>query len=126
MRLYIDDDSVDPGLIRLLRRDGHDVQVPADVGLTGSSDQAHLAHAIRGQRAILTRNYGDFQDLHDLVVSAANGVDEIALYPLREGHAAARFLKALDADVLPVTRRLSFIVHVLVARAGAPVWPFAL
>jgi len=44
MRLHIDDDSVDPGLIRLLRRDGHDVQVPADVGRVGSSDQAHLAH----------------------------------------------------------------------------------
>ena len=57
MRLYIDDDSVDPGLIRLLRRDGHDVQIPADAGLVGSSDQVHLAHAIRHRRAILTRNY---------------------------------------------------------------------
>jgi predicted nuclease of predicted toxin-antitoxin system len=73
MRLYIDDDSVDPSLIRLLRRDGHDVQVPADVGLAGSSDHAHLAHAIRQQRAIVTRNYGDFDDLHDLVILAANG-----------------------------------------------------
>jgi Domain of unknown function (DUF5615) len=73
MRLYIDDDCVDPGFIRLLRRDGHDVQVPAGVGLTGSSDQAHLAHAIRERRAILTRNYGDFEDLDDLVVSAASG-----------------------------------------------------
>jgi hypothetical protein len=43
MRPYIDDDSVDPGLIRLLRRGGHDVQVPTDVGLAGSSDQAHKA-----------------------------------------------------------------------------------
>jgi hypothetical protein len=73
MRLYLDDDSVDPGLIRLLRRDGHDVEVPADIGLSGRSDQAHLAHAIRDRRAVLTRNYGDFQDLHDLVVLAANG-----------------------------------------------------
>lgn|SRR5262245_13102775 len=73
MRLYIDDDSVDPALIRLLRRDGHDVQIPADVGLTGRSDQAHLAHAIRDRRAILTRNSDDFADLHDLVVFAANG-----------------------------------------------------
>jgi len=73
MRLYIDDDSVDPGLIRLLRRDGHDVQVPADIGLAGSSDQVHLAHAIRHRRAILTRNYRDFEALHDLVVFAANG-----------------------------------------------------
>src|SRR5262249_12513266 len=73
MRLYIDDDSVDPSLIRLLRRDGHDVQIPADVGLVGRSDQAHLAHAIRSLRAILTRNHDDFDDLHDLVVLAANG-----------------------------------------------------
>jgi predicted nuclease of predicted toxin-antitoxin system len=76
MRLYIDDDSVDPALIRLLRRDGHDVQIPADVGLAGSSDQAHLAHAIRDRRAILTRNSDDFEDLHDLVVFAANGHHE--------------------------------------------------
>lgn len=73
MRLYIDDDSVDPSLLRLLRRGGHDVQIPADVGQVGSSDQVHLAHAIRDRRAILTRNHGDFDDLHDLVILAANG-----------------------------------------------------
>ena len=39
----------------------------------GRSDQAHLAHAIRDRRAILTRNHGDFDDLHDLVVLAAQG-----------------------------------------------------
>ena len=43
MRLHLDDDSADPNLVRLLLRDGHDVQIPADVGLTGRSDQAHLA-----------------------------------------------------------------------------------
>jgi predicted nuclease of predicted toxin-antitoxin system len=73
VRLYVDDDSVDPSLIRLLHRDGHDVQIPADAGLAGSSDQTHLAHAIREGRAILTRNYKDFEALHDLVVRAANG-----------------------------------------------------
>jgi hypothetical protein len=76
MRLYIDDDSVDPGLIRVLRRDKHDVQVPTDVGLGGKSDQVHLAHAIRKQRAILTRNYRDFEALHDLVIAAARGHHE--------------------------------------------------
>jgi predicted nuclease of predicted toxin-antitoxin system len=73
MRLYLDDDSVDPSLIRLLRRDGHDVQVPADVGLAGSTDPIHLAHAIRNRRALLTRNHRDFESLHDLIVFAANG-----------------------------------------------------
>ncbi len=76
MRLYIDDDSVDPSLTRLLRRDGHDVQIPADISLAGRSDQVHLAHAIRNQRAILTKNYRDFEALHDLVVHAAHGHHE--------------------------------------------------
>lgn len=69
----MDDDSIDPRLLRLLRRDGHDVQIPADVGLAGSNDQSHLAHAIRDRRAVLTRNYDDFEALHDLVVFAAQG-----------------------------------------------------
>ena len=76
MRIYVDDDSVDPALLRLLRRDEHDVQIPADVGLVASSDQTHLAHAIRGLRAMLTRNAGDFDDLHDLVIFAALGHHE--------------------------------------------------
>ncbi len=76
MRLYVDDDSVDPQLVRLLRRDRHEVQAPADVGLTGQRDQVHLAHAIRDQRAILTRNAVDFEALHDLVVFAAHGHHE--------------------------------------------------
>jgi hypothetical protein len=76
MRLYIDDDSVDPNLIRLPRRDGHDVRIPADVGMVGAKDHAHLAHAIRDHRVILTRNYKDFEGLHDLVVFAASGHHE--------------------------------------------------
>jgi hypothetical protein len=73
MRIYLDDDSVDPNLIRRLRRDTHDVQVPAEVGMVGRKDPAHLAHAIRKQRALLTRNYRDFNELHDLVVVASQG-----------------------------------------------------
>jgi hypothetical protein len=76
MRPYLDDDSVDPSLIRLLRRDGYDVQTPTDVGLAGSIDQVHLAHAIRQRRAILTRNYRDFEALDNLIVFAANGHHE--------------------------------------------------
>jgi ABC-type Mn2+/Zn2+ transport system ATPase subunit len=76
MRLYVDDDSADPHLIRLLRRDGHEVQTPTDVGLSGQRDQVHLAHAIRERRALLTRNAVDFAALHDLVVFAAHGHHE--------------------------------------------------
>jgi predicted nuclease of predicted toxin-antitoxin system len=67
MRLYLDDDSVEALLVRLLRHAGHDVQILADVGMAGANDPVHLTHAIREGRAILTKNYGDFQELHLLV-----------------------------------------------------------
>jgi hypothetical protein len=40
MKLYLDDDSVDPLLIRLLREAGHDMRLPAEVGLSGGPDAA--------------------------------------------------------------------------------------
>jgi hypothetical protein len=46
------------------------------VGPIGSSDQVHLAHAIRQRRALLSRNYRDFESLHDLIIFAANGHHE--------------------------------------------------
>jgi predicted nuclease of predicted toxin-antitoxin system len=68
MNLYLDDDTADPLLARLLRRAGHDVQMPADVGMAGRPDPVHLAHAVRQGRVLLTKNYSDFSDLHDLVM----------------------------------------------------------
>jgi hypothetical protein len=70
MRLYLDDDAVSGLLVRLLRQAGHEVQIPADAGLTGQPDPVHLAHTIRESRVTLTRNYRDFELLHALVMQA--------------------------------------------------------
>jgi predicted nuclease of predicted toxin-antitoxin system len=70
MRLYLDDDIASALLTRLLRNAGHDVQTPADVGLAGKSDAIHLTHAIHETRVCLSRNYGDFEALHLLLVEA--------------------------------------------------------
>jgi predicted nuclease of predicted toxin-antitoxin system len=67
MRLYLDDDLVSHHLVRLLRTAGHDVQVPADVGVAGARDAVHLARAVQDGRICLTRNYDDFEALHDLI-----------------------------------------------------------
>jgi hypothetical protein len=67
MKLYIDDGGASPLLARLLRQAGHDVILPVDAGLSGRSDPIHLAHSIREGRALLTKNYRDFEDLHDLI-----------------------------------------------------------
>lgn len=70
MRLYLDDDSADPHLVRLLRNAGHEVRVPADVNMSGQSDSVHLTHAIRDNWICLTRNFDDFEDLHNLVLES--------------------------------------------------------
>ncbi len=69
MKLYLDDDSAAALLIRLLRRAGHDVQIPFDVGLNGRHDPVHLKHAALQDRVLLSHNHKDFELLHELVVA---------------------------------------------------------
>jgi hypothetical protein len=69
MRLYIDDDSVHTVLVRRLRQDGHDVLVPTDIGQYGAHDPVHLRLAILDQRAFLTGNNRDFEELHELLIA---------------------------------------------------------
>jgi hypothetical protein len=70
MRLYLDDDSADPLLVRLLRHAGHDVQIPADIGKSGHPDPFHLQQAILTSRVFLSGNHDDFDLLHNLVLAA--------------------------------------------------------
>jgi predicted nuclease of predicted toxin-antitoxin system len=72
MNLYVDDDTVKALLVILLRRAGHQVTVPADVGMAGQSDARHLVYAATNSCVVLTRNHDDFRDLH-FVVQATHG-----------------------------------------------------
>lgn len=67
MNLYLDDDSVDRVLVKLLKKAGHNVQIPLDVGLSGKDDPVHLIHAAKESRVFLSANYKDFRNLHDLI-----------------------------------------------------------
>src|SRR5258708_2568270 len=69
MRLYLDEDSVNTLLIRLLRLAGHDVIIPTDVGKSGENDPVQLRVAILEQRTLLTGNNDDFEELHDLLMA---------------------------------------------------------
>lgn len=68
MRLYLDDDSAWPLLARLLRTAGHDVALPADVGMSGQDDAVHLAWAVEQGRVLLSGNHDDFRNLHNLIM----------------------------------------------------------
>lgn len=72
MKLYLDDDSIADELIARLRKAGHDVVVPADVGLAGASDPRHFVYAMQHDLVLLSRNAVDYGELHE-VVTAAQG-----------------------------------------------------
>lgn len=67
MDLYLDDNSVKVSLASILRRAGHQVTLPSDVGLVSATDPRHLASCAAHGRALITKDYDDFLDLHDLV-----------------------------------------------------------
>ncbi|MGI8977673.1 MAG: DUF5615 family PIN-like protein [Pirellulaceae bacterium] len=67
MKLYLDDDAISGRLIQALRRDGHDAQVPGDVGLGGDQDAVHQTHCIREDRVLISYNHRDFDHLHVLI-----------------------------------------------------------
>jgi predicted nuclease of predicted toxin-antitoxin system len=71
VKLYLDDDICATLLVALLRKAGHDVVVPADLGMAGSHDAEHLLPCIREERVFLTKNYVDFIPIHHLVVGCS-------------------------------------------------------
>jgi hypothetical protein len=85
MRPYLDDDSVDPLLVTLLRKAGHDVRLPFQIGLSGSHDAVHLKIAIREARVLLTGNHKDFIPMQELIMES-------------QGHHPGIFLVRRDND----------------------------
>jgi hypothetical protein len=68
MRLYLDDDTANLLLVKLLRREGHSVLIPADFKMSGTKDPSHLRRAIREAASLMSHNYDDFQLLHELLM----------------------------------------------------------
>jgi hypothetical protein len=71
VKLYLDDDTCAGLLVALLRKAGHDVLIPADVGLSGGHDAAHLLRSVVEGRVFLTHNYKDFEPIHNLVIGCS-------------------------------------------------------
>ena len=66
IRLLVDEDLQARALVNLLRSAGHDVVTATGAGLGAASDQYVLAYARAQGRVLLTRNAGDFRDLHEV------------------------------------------------------------
>jgi hypothetical protein len=118
MNLYLDEDSVERLLVQLLRQAGHDVQLPANVGLSGQDDPLHLTHAIRDGRALLSRNHQDYLNLHNLVVVAGGHHSGILIVrrdndPKRDLRAAGivRALRNLLTAGVPLLDQFHILNH---------------
>ena len=63
-RLYLDEDSMQRGLVEALSLRGVDVVTALEAGLKERSDQQHLEYAASQGRALYSFNVADFCRLH--------------------------------------------------------------
>jgi predicted nuclease of predicted toxin-antitoxin system len=109
MNLYLDDNMIKGALVARLRRAGHTVVVPADVGLSGAWDPSHLLQAVQQNLALVTRNHDDFKELH-LLVQATRG-QHTGMLVVRDDNDPRRDMK--DGDISRAIANLE--------AAGAPI-----
>lgn len=118
MKLYLDDNSADPRLAEALRKAGYDVLLPVEAGYAGSTDPRHWRLALEQGRALLTRDYHDFLDLHELVMAAGGRHPGLLVVradndPARDlttrGIAAA--ISRLEGSGLPILDQIHILNH---------------
>jgi predicted nuclease of predicted toxin-antitoxin system len=108
MNFYLDDNISKGRLAERLRRAGHQVVLPATVGLASSADPNHFLHAIEQNLVLVTKDHEDFFVLHR-IVRAAQG-QHAGIFAVREDNDPRRDMK--DADVVRAIHNL--------AQAGVP------
>ena len=118
MRLYLDDNITDRRVVAQLQRLGHAVRLPAEMGQSGVSDAKHLASAIRHTDVLLTQNYQDFLDLHDLILAAGGQHPGILLIyaendPTRDmtPRSIAVAITKLEAVGVPLVNQVYIVNH---------------
>jgi hypothetical protein len=118
MTISLDDDSASRQLTLVLRKAGHDVSTPTDLGISGAPDPVHLTRAIREGRVLLTRNARDFTLLHDLVRASGGGHPGILLLhfdndPTRDltPKDVATAIAKLEASRVPISNELHVLNH---------------
>jgi hypothetical protein len=81
VRLYLDEDALQDGLVQALRNSGVDVITVADVNRLSFSDEAQLILSTQQQRVIYSFNMGDFHQLHSSFVAEGRSHSGIILVP---------------------------------------------
>jgi predicted nuclease of predicted toxin-antitoxin system len=69
VRILIDENMSSTRLAMRLQASGHDPVLATEIGLVSLNDARVLTWAVGQGRPVLTRDHGDFVDLHDLVMA---------------------------------------------------------
>ena len=118
MNLYLDDDSSQALLVRLLRREGHTVITSMDAGMSGRKDAEHFAAAIQLVHVLLTHNHEDFDALHELI--RISGGQHVGVFTVRRDNDKSKDMKPSDivrairnlvAAAVPVADQLIVLNH---------------
>jgi predicted nuclease of predicted toxin-antitoxin system len=118
MRFLIDENLSSPRLASRLRALGHDPVMADEAGLLSVSDPRVLVFAITRDLPVLTRDAEDFEDLHDLVLTAGGhhpGVlivrfDNDPRHNLTDRGISGAIHK-LESSGIPISDRLHVLNH---------------
>ena len=118
MKIYLDDDSAEVLLARLLQADGHDVVVSDQVGNRGIRRPRAFPICDQRRPRLFTRNYDDFKLLHVLVVRSGGHHPGVLVVrrdndPKRDLKAkgVVRALRKLIQSSAPITDELNVLNH---------------
>lgn len=118
MRVLVDENMSNPRLEAKLRAEGHDPVMASDAGLLSESDPRVLAWAISQALPVLTRDYKDFRDLHDLVLTARGHHGGILVVRFDNDpannlsdRAIAHALTKLESSGVPVEDQIHVVNH---------------
>lgn len=118
MILSLDDNSIKGSMVGALRKAGHRVVLPADVGLAGVSDPRHLGHCATQGFVLLTQDHEDLLDLPVLVQSVHGQHAGILVVrtdndPGRDmkDHDVVRAIAHLEAITVPIANEHHILNH---------------
>jgi predicted nuclease of predicted toxin-antitoxin system len=118
MKILIDENLSNRRLAGRLHAAGHDVELAGDAGLLSASDPRALIWAVGEDRCVLTQDYEDFTDLHDLIMACGGRHPGLLIIcfdqdPRRNltdrGIVAA--LKNLESSGVPISSQLHVLNH---------------
>jgi hypothetical protein len=118
LSLFLDEDSLNSGLVRGLRSRNIDVLTVAEAGRRGASDEQQLEFAVSVGRAVYTANLADFARLNDRWLATGQhhaGIIVLARQSLSVGvqlRALARLCE--ECEPIAMQDRIEFLLNWIV------------